>query len=78
MANKAKATKIIAAHGGAIDWDVSFVSSGEKSVLVDAPDGHIWDYSASGVIAVTWYCGSASDFWDEVIEAVSCGTTKEI
>jgi len=78
MASKKQAEKAISEHGGLIDWGVSFVSGSEKHVVIDAPVGRLWDYSESGAIVISWYCGSAGEFWDEVIAVVSSGTQEAL
>ena len=73
MATKAQAVKAIKAVGGSIDWDVSEVTSSEKVITVDAPDGFVWQFNGCECICLAWYSGSASEFWDEVVDAAEYG-----
>lgn len=73
MSTKAKAEKVISLHGGEIDWDVSYITKTEKAVVIDAPENSAWSFNDCESIVIGWYSGSAAEFWDEVIEAVSCG-----
>lgn len=77
MATRAKAEKVIQAFGGSIDWTVSEITGSDKSVVIDAPDGHVWQFNSCEVICVGWHSGSASEFWDEVIDAVEYGVERE-
>ena len=74
MATKAQAVKAIEAAGGSIDWNVSEITALEKVITVDAPSGSAWLFNDAECICLSWYCGPASDFWDEVIDAVEYGT----
>jgi len=76
MATKAKALEAIAAFNGEVDWDVTEIGPREKHIVIDAPEGFIWDYTECSVICISWYCGSASEFWDEVIYEVLCGVQR--
>ena len=73
MATKAQAVKAIEAVGGSIDWDVSEVTASEKVITVDAPDGFVWQFNGCECVCLAWYSGSASEFWDEVVDAVAYG-----
>ena len=75
MATKAQAIKAVQAFGGSIDWENSTITSSDKYIIIDAPEGYVWDASESSVLCLNFYCGSASDFWDEVIDLVLSGTT---
>jgi len=76
MATKQKALQAIAAFGGEVDWEVTEITSRDKHIVIDAPEGFIWDYTECSVISISWYCGPAAEFWDEVIYRVLCGTTR--
>lgn len=73
MTTKQAALKAIEQAGGTIDWDVSEITAGEKHILVDAPVNHRWVYNDCSCISISWYSGSASAFWGEVIEQVRFG-----
>jgi hypothetical protein len=73
MASKAMAVKAVEAVGGSIDWGVSEITSSEKVITIDAPDGHLWEYNGCECICIAWYSGSAAEFWAEVIDAVKLG-----
>ena len=74
MASKQRALIAIEQAGGTIDWDCTEITAGEKHILVDAPIGHSWVYNGCSCFSISWYSGSASAFWDEVIEQVRFGT----
>ena len=76
-ANRKTAEKAVSALGGSIDWDVSVITRAEKHIVVDSPAGHLWDYSGAEVIVVSWYDGTAGEFWAEVIDRVTEGVTPE-
>ena len=76
MATREQLKKAVAAFGGSIDWENSYVAPSEKYLIIDAPDGHIWDDSESSVIVMSWYSGPANEFYDEAIDRVLCGTSK--
>jgi len=73
MATKAQAIKEIAALGGSVDWEVSQITSSEKVITVDAPEGYAWQLNGCECICLAWYTGSAADFWEEIIDAVQHG-----
>jgi len=73
MTTKAQAVKAIEAVGGSIDWGVSEVTSSEKVITVDAPDGFVWEFNGCECICLGWYSGSTNEFWDEVVDAVKYG-----
>ena len=73
MATKSQAEKAIEAVGGSIDWEVSEVRRGEKVITIDAPDGFVWQFNGCECICLAWYSGPASEFWEEVIEAIEYG-----
>ena len=73
MTTKAQAVKAIEAVNGSIDWGVSEVTSSEKVITVDAPDGFVWQFNGCECICLAWHSGSASEFWDEVVDAVEYG-----
>jgi len=73
MATKAQAIKEIAALGGSVDWEVSQITSSEKVITVDAPEGYAWQFNGCECICLAWYTGSAADFWEEIIDAVQYG-----
>lgn len=77
MTTKSQAEKIIALHNGAIDWEVSYITRTDKTVVIDAPEGHTWLFSGAESIVIGWYSGSAAEFWDEVIDCVSYGIEKD-
>jgi hypothetical protein len=77
MATRKQALKAIEKQGGAVDWDVSEITSREKAITIDAKRGSQWVFSGCASIALFWHSGSASEFWDEVIYAVEHGTQKE-
>ena len=77
MATKAQAVKAIQAIGGSIDWDVSEITKTEKVITIDAPAGFVWQYNGCACIARAWYCGSASEFWSDIIEAVEDGVESQ-
>lgn len=74
MATKAQAVKAVEAAGGSIDWNVSEITATEKVITVDAPEGSVWQFNGSECICLAWHSGPASEFWDEVIDAVEFGT----
>ena len=74
MATKAQAVRAVEAAGGSIDWNVSEITATEKVITVDAPEGSVWSFNGSECICLAWHCGPASEFWDEVIDAVEFGT----
>jgi len=76
MATKQKAVQAVEAFGGEIDWANSYVTADQKYIIIDAPEGHIWDATEAATITISWFCGSASEFWDEVIDLVLSGTTR--
>lgn len=73
MATRNQALKIIENFGGEVDWGVSEITSREKSITIDAPEGSEWIFSGCSSIAMFWHSGSAGEFWDEVIDAVEYG-----
>jgi hypothetical protein len=73
VATKAQAIRAVKAVGGSIDWNVSEITATEKAITVDAPSGYCWDSSGAECFCISWHCGPASDFWDEVIERVRFG-----
>jgi len=73
MATKQQAMQAIEAAGGMVDWDVSEITAGEKHIVVDAPINHRWVYNDCSCFSISWYSGSAREFWDEVIEQVEYG-----
>jgi hypothetical protein len=77
MATKQQAIAAIQQHGGEIDWDVSYISRGDKAIVVDAPAGCYWLASEAKTFSIIWYCGPASGFWDEVIEYASWGVEPD-
>ena len=76
MTSKAKAEKMIDLHNGAIDWSVSYITRSEKTIVIDAPEGHAWLFNGCESIVIGWLSGSAAEFWDEVIDCVSYGIEK--
>ena len=77
MATKQQAIAAVQQHGGEIDWDVSYINRGDKSIVVDAPAGYYWSISEAETFSITWYGGPASEFWDEVIECASWGVQPD-
>lgn len=77
MATRKQALKVIEEFGGEVDWDVSEITSREKAITIDAPNGSEWVFSGCESIAMFWHSGSASEFWDEVIYAVEHGTQDQ-
>lgn len=77
MATKAQAVKAIQAVGGSIDWDVSEITSLEKVITVDAPEGFVWQFNGCECLCVSWYSGPASEFWSEIIDAVQYGVESK-
>jgi hypothetical protein len=73
MATRKQALAAIAKQGGTVDWDVSYITTHDKHICVDAPDGLMWDSSQSESFVINWYSGSASEFWDEVIDMAEAG-----
>lgn len=73
MSTKAEAIKVIELHGGAIDWDVSYITRTDKTVVIDAPENQTWSFNDCESIVIGWHSGPASEFWDEVIDVVSYG-----
>lgn len=73
MSTRQQALKVIKQHGGEVDWDVSYITATDKHICVDAPDGALWISSEAESFVVSWYCGPASEFWDEVISRASMG-----
>jgi len=76
MATKQQAINAVRTLGGSIDWTNSNITRLDKYIIVDAPDGYIWVSSDANVIVITWYCGPVSEFYDQVIEDVLCGISK--
>lgn len=77
MATRKQALKVIEKFGGEVDWDVSYITATGKHICVDAPEGKLWISSAAESFVVSWYCGPASEFWDEVIYLAKNGTRNE-
>ena len=73
MSTRKQALKMIEKHGGEIDWDVSYITAFEKHICVDAPEGTMWRSSSAECFVISWHCGSASEFWDEVIYMAKIG-----
>jgi len=73
MATRKQALAAIAKQGGTVDWDVSYITAYDKHVCVDAPDGLMWHSSQAESFVINWYSGSASEFWDEVIDMAEAG-----
>lgn len=67
MSTRKQALKVIKENGGEIDWHVSYITATEKHICVDAPEGGMWVSSGAESFVISWYCGPASEFWDEVI-----------
>jgi hypothetical protein len=74
MATRKQALKVIEEFGGEVDWDVSYITATNKHICVDAPEGKLWTSSAAESFVVSWYCGPASEFWDEVIYLANNGS----
>lgn len=77
MATRKQALDLIAKHGGEVDWSVSYITTREKHICVDAPDGHLWHSSVAPCFVVHWYGGPSSEFWDEVIALTVSGSAEE-
>ena len=45
MPTKTQAIKEITALGGSVDWEVSHITSSEKVITVDAPEGYAWQFN---------------------------------
>ncbi len=73
MTTKAQAIRAVEAVGGSIDWNVSEITAAEKVITADAPKGSVWQFNGSECICLAWYSGPASEFWDEVMDAVEYG-----
>jgi|DEB0MinimDraft_6_1074348.scaffolds.fasta_scaffold65129_4 hypothetical protein len=73
MATKQQAMAAVKAFNGSIDWRNSDITRLDKYIIIDAPDGYIWDASGADVIVINWYCGPAAEFYDQVIDDVLCG-----
>lgn len=73
MATKTQLKAAVSKFGGSVDWENSYISPSEKHLIVDAPEGKLWADSESSVIVVSWYCGSAPEFYEEAIERVEEG-----
>jgi hypothetical protein len=77
MATRKQALKAIEKQGGAVDWDVSEITSREKAITIDAAGGSEWVFSGCASIALFWHSGSASEFWEEVVYMISFGIIKQ-
>lgn len=73
MATCKQALAIIEQHGGGVDWDVTSITTTDKHICVDAPEGMIWDASEAESFVVSWHSGPTSEFWDEVIQLANEG-----
>ena len=73
MATKTQLNKAVAKFGGSIDWESSYITHDDKYIIIDAPDGKLWADSEASCICVSFYCGPASDFYDEAIARVNEG-----
>ena len=76
MASKQQALAVINQQGGAVDWDYTYITRGQKDICIDAPAGYYWAASQAEVLCISWYSGSASDFWGEVLDEANEGLQK--
>lgn len=74
MATRKQALTLIEQRGGEVDWDISHITAHEKSICVDAPEGHLWNSSQAESFVIRWCSGSADEFWDEVIRMAEGGS----
>lgn len=73
MATRKQALAVIEQRGGEVDWDVTSITTTDKHICVDAPEGTTWNASQAGSFVVSWYVGPAGEFWDEVIDLANQG-----
>ena len=73
MATRKQALMAIKKHGGEVDWGVTNITSTDKHICVDAPNGMMWNSSQAESFVINWYSGPASEFWDEVINMADEG-----
>lgn len=76
MASKQKLIDAVAALGGAIDWGVSFIERGEKHICIDAPAGMVWSANGAPCLVQSWYSGTASEFYDDVLADLADGLNQ--
>jgi hypothetical protein len=73
MATRKQALSVIKQHGGEVDWDVTSITTTDKHICVDAPNGTTWNSSQAESFVVWWYVGPSAEFWDEVIDLANQG-----
>jgi hypothetical protein len=73
MATRKQALSVINQHGGEVDWDVTSITTTDKHICVDAPNGTTWNSSQAESFVVSWYVGPSAEFWDEVIDLANQG-----
>lgn len=67
MTTRRQVMKALEKIGGSIDWTHSHITKDEKDIIVDAPDGYVWNSTGCSTICAYWYCGDTSQFWNEIL-----------